>query len=200
MNRIMVDIETLGQTPGSVILAIGAVRFDDVQILDEFYVNVNPESCVAAGLHMDVSTVMWWLQQSDEARKSLVAGEAKVLQEALLAFGSWAIRAGTPEMEQVQEMWGNGSDFDNVLLTHAFASAGLPLPWPFWANRCYRTLKSLRKDIPFQKPAIAHNALEDARAQALHLVKLRIALGGGTEMPSVAERVQAGQEILHHSV
>lgn len=177
MNRIMLDLETLGQTPGSVILSIGAVRFDETGILDEFYVNINPESCVAAGLRMDVSTVMWWMGQSDEARKALVAGEAKILQEALAMFGSWAIRLGTPQAEQVTELWGNGSDFDNVLLTHAYASVGMPPPWPFWANRDYRTLKGIRKDIPFEKPAIAHNALEDAKAQAKHLLKILTALG-----------------------
>ena len=185
MNRIMVDLETLGTAPGSVILAIGAVRFDDTKILDEFYVNINPESCIAAGLHMDVSTVMWWMGQSDEARKALVAGEALVLQEALAEFGKWALSIGSNVSIPVDELWGNGSDFDNVLLAHAFAAAQLPLPWSFRTHRCYRTVRSLVHSVPFEKPAVAHNALEDARAQAKHLVEMLEHLREGWESKAV---------------
>lgn len=178
MNRIMLDLETLGTKPGSVILAIGAVRFDAEKILDEFYVNINPESSVAAGLTMDVSTITWWLQQSDEARKALVAGEARLLPYALQDFARWAMcppgvePKSVADLVQIDELWGNGSDFDNVLLARAYEAVEAPAPWKHRANRCYRTLKSLYPEIPFEKPAVAHNALEDARAQAKHLIEI----------------------------
>lgn len=177
MNRIMLDLETLGTAPGSVILSIGAVRFDETGILDEFYVNINPESCITARLSMDVSTVMWWMGQSDEARKGLFAGEALGLPEALNEFGKWALRYGTPEAGRVDELWGNGSDFDNVLLAQAYAAAGMPLPWSHRANKCYRTVRGLCPGVMFDKPVIAHNALEDAKAQAAHLLKVLYQLG-----------------------
>lgn len=182
MNRIMVDLETLGTAPGSVILSIGAVRFDEMGLQDEFYVNINPESCVAVGLQMDVSTVMWWLGQSDEARKGLFAGEAKVLAEALAMFGQWAIRAGTPQAAKVDELWGNGADFDNMLLSRAYVAVDMPKPWEFRKNKCYRTVCGLRPNIPFARPTIAHNALEGAKAQAIHLIEVLRQLGG-TEIP-----------------
>ena len=190
-NRIMLDLETLGTKPGSVILAIGAVRFDETGILGEsFYQNVNPESAVEAGLTIDVSTIMWWLQQSDEARKGLVAGEAMLLPQALHAFGRWALAPGGvvnshEDIVQVEELWGNGSDFDNVLLAHAFTAAGLPQPWSHRANRDYRTLRALAPDVPFMKPVVAHNALEDAKAQAVHAIEiLKVLKGGATELPA----------------
>ena len=69
MSRIMVDLETLGTAPGSVILSIGAVRFDvEKGLLDEFYVNIDVESSQRLGLTIDGDTVMWWLKQSDAAR------------------------------------------------------------------------------------------------------------------------------------
>jgi hypothetical protein len=195
VNRIMLDLETLGTAPGSVILSIGAVRFDDEKILDTFYVNISPESCVAAGLRMDVSTVMWWMGQSDEARKSLVTGEALVLHEALNEFGKWALRFGTSEAGKVDEIWGNGSDFDNVLLSHAYAAAGMPLPWSHRANRDYRTVRALVPGVVFEKPTIAHNALEDARAQAAHLIKMLNYLG----LCPVVERAE-NAAVEHHPV
>ena len=38
MNRVMIDLETLGTKPGSVILSIGAVRFDNRQLTDALHV------------------------------------------------------------------------------------------------------------------------------------------------------------------
>lgn len=62
-TNIMLDLETLGNRSGAVIVAIGAVEFHGGEIIKEFYQRVDAESCVALGLKMDVSTVMWWLGQ-----------------------------------------------------------------------------------------------------------------------------------------
>ena len=166
MNRIMLDLETLGTAPGSVILSIGAVR---IGTPDTFYVNIDVESSVAAGLTMDVSTVMWWMQQSDEARKAFKSGES--LDLALAGFSAWCWNpSGKPEIRTpVDEMWGNGADFDNVLLSAAYKAADIKQPWSHRANRCYRTIRALHPDVEWVPPTVAHNALEDAKAQAAHL-------------------------------
>jgi len=44
-----------------------AVRFK-TKITDSFYKIVNLKSSVNAGLTMTTETVLWWMQQSDEAR------------------------------------------------------------------------------------------------------------------------------------
>ena len=41
MNRIMVDIETMGLPPDGLILSIGAVRFDGRGILDRFDMGID---------------------------------------------------------------------------------------------------------------------------------------------------------------
>ena len=181
MNRIMVDLETLGTAPGSVILSIGAVRFDvEKGLLDEFYVNIDVESSQRLGLTIDGDTVMWWLKQSDAARAKLSKGSGKDVGVAMGEFLAWANRG---DKDTVDELWGNGADFDNVLL----ATVGRKLseapryggtwsvcgtrPSLYRQNRCYRTLKNLSK-IPFTKPVVAHDALEDAKAQAVHLIEI----------------------------
>ena len=45
----MLDLETLGNKPGSVIVAIGAVKFGGGEIIDSFYERVDAESCVNLG-------------------------------------------------------------------------------------------------------------------------------------------------------
>ena len=60
MQNVMIDLETLGRRAGCAILSIGAVAFDLKQGLgEEMYVVVNRQSCNAAELHEDLSTLDW---------------------------------------------------------------------------------------------------------------------------------------------
>lgn len=167
---VMVDLETLGNRPGSVIVAIGAVKFDpdgqEDQAMPEFYARVTAESCVEAGLTMDPGTVRWWMRQAHEARME-VADESLPrvdLVPALEDFAGWAFpNAG---------IWGNGADFDNALLAAAYQAVGMSVPWPHWKSRCYRTVKALAPKVKMERTGTHHNALDDARDQARHLLRI----------------------------
>lgn len=164
-TQVMLDIETLGQRPGSIIVAIGAVKFDARNCIDQFYERIDPQSARSCGLTMDVPTVLWWMEQSDAARKELTAGGLP-LDLVLGRFAHWI---GEPAKV---EMWGNGSNFDNVLLRAAYEYLGKEAPWRWWNDRCYRTLKTMFREVPYQATGTKHNALDDARSQALHLMEI----------------------------
>ena len=163
-TQIMLDLETLGNKPGSVIVAIGAVKFGNGEILDSFYERVDAESCVNLGLRMDVSTVLWWMKQNDDARKEITQPGGK-LSEVLMRFAAWVNDLGA-------EVWGNGASFDNVLLSDAYDRAQLPRPWKYYNDRCYRTVKNLRPEVPMIRGGTHHNALDDAKSQATHLTAM----------------------------
>jgi len=163
-TQIMLDLETLGTLPGSVLVAIGAVKFDGEKITDEFYVRIDAASCAKLGLQMDTETVLWWLQQADGPRLEITK-PAVGLAEALYNFSAWV---GDDEAE----MWGNGAAFDNVLLAGAYRAAGQKPPWEFWHDRCYRTMKNLYPQVTMQREGVHHHALDDARAQARHLMAI----------------------------
>lgn len=165
--NIMLDLETLGNKPGAVIVAIGAVEFGGRNLGDSFYTRVSAKSCVESGLTMDVDTVLWWMKQSDDARAELNK-PAEHINAALLAFSGWI--EAVPIKERV--IWGNGSDFDNAILAAAYEKTMISLPWLFWNNRCYRTLKNMRWEIPCVNGGVKHNALDDAKAQAVHLMAM----------------------------
>jgi exodeoxyribonuclease VIII len=74
--------------------------------------------------------------------------------------------------EGIPVVWGNGADFDNVILGNAYLAVNKPRPWSFWNNRCYRTVRAMAPNIDYVRPVIAHHALHDARAQALHLIEI----------------------------
>jgi len=163
-TRIMLDLETLGNRPGSALVAIGAVKFGNGEILDEFYRRIDAESCVQLGLEMDTSTVMWWLKQADGPRLEITQ-PGKHLCEVLMDFSQWV---ADPDAE----MWGNGAAFDNALLAAAYHVAARKAPWKFWNDRCYRTMKNLHPEVPMERDGEHHHALDDARDQARHLMAI----------------------------
>lgn len=174
MQDVMLDIETMGNSPRAVMLSIGAVFFGNGELGEEFYVRVDADSCVRAGLVMDVDTVMWWMRQGEEARASL-ASEGYPLKEALDTF-AWFIGArGLGGVADHVRVWGNGAAFDNVILGSGYRALRAPQPWKFWNDRCYRTVKELNRHVPLEKEkrvGVHHHALDDAKSQALHLMEI----------------------------
>lgn len=169
MSNIMVDIETLGTSKNSVILAIGAVQFSETGVEKKFYEVIDAESCTQWGLQIDARTVLWWLDQSDAARKSITGTKGKsldiVLNEFRTAF-DW----------KNATVWANGIDFDFTILEEAFKAVGWEAPWPYWSKMDFRTVKNLvpRKvyDAVKVDAPVKHNALADATAQAATLIGL----------------------------
>jgi len=168
----MLDLETMGKASGCAIISIGAVAFDleEQKLGSEFYVNVDLQSCMDAGLTVDASTVMWWLSQSDGARSAL-ADSPIHLVEALSRFDKF-ISLATFGAGSVR-LWGNGAAFDNVILSAAYSATGRTPPWMFWNDMCYRTMKSsfIGSDAE-RSEGVQHHALDDAKWQAINLLSI----------------------------
>lgn len=174
MDNIMLDLETLGTKPGCVVLSIGAVFFDENGLGETFYAVLNVADCQALGAFVQADTLAWWLRQEPAAQAALtqaLTGENEALSLALLRFAAFCFKGG----ENVK-VWGNGAGFDMPLLMAIYEAARIPLPWKFFNERCYRTLKSLRPAVRMARTGAHHNALDDARTQAEHTVRLLRAL------------------------
>ena len=197
MRDVMVDLETMGKRPGCPVLSIGAVFFDPQTgaLGPEMYEVVNYKSCLQLGLEADAETEAWWAQQSEEARlvidlamvnkgdyspkrkggtgKQITAPPNVGIGRALDIFSEFVEPVGKREVR----VWGNGSDFDNAILAHCFHAAKRELPWEFWNSRCFRTLKALSA-MKMERTGTYHNALDDAKTQALHAAKVFAELAG----------------------
>lgn len=172
-KHFMVDLETMGLRPNAAIVSIGATHFDQFNIVDRFYTAVNLKSCLDVGLTTDQSTVDWWAQQSPEARAAWDVEGAPELVDALVAFGAWLRQHSS---EQSMCMWGNGSDFDLVLLVSAYRALEAETPWKFWNHHCFRTFKNLFGDGVTVRKGTHHHALDDAVYQTeamLHMLKVK---------------------------
>jgi hypothetical protein len=73
MTDMMVDIETLGIKPGSVITSIGAVMFSPTtyEIGNIFHERISVADALMNGFDIDVNTIKWWRQQSKGAQEEL---------------------------------------------------------------------------------------------------------------------------------
>ena len=92
-----------------------------------------------AGLEIDASTLMWWMGQSAAARKAVTRKDTESLVEALQGLD---IFIGVASEKKKAKVWGNGASFDNVILANAYRATNLDLPWNYWNDRCYRTMKA----------------------------------------------------------
>lgn len=163
--HIMIDLETMGTAADAPILAIGAARFTATGgVAGSMYWLIDGATDIALGAKPDWATILWWMQQSDEARLELVKPEATRLHiiGALHELSRY-IRE-TPDLEGV---WGNGASFDNALLAAAYRRAKVDFPYSFRLDRCYRTLRALHPNIEIPPTEDAHNALADSIWQAI---------------------------------
>jgi len=171
MHHLMIDLETMGTTPDSPIIAIGACYFDPLsgEIGETFYTGVSLASCTATGAVINADTVLWWLQQSDAARSAFKNNSSHAtLHEALNNLSEF-IRSRTPSNVQP---WGNGATFDVSMLDDSYRRCGIVAPWKFWNVRDVRTVVELAamkglnvKDLT-RFEGTTHNALDDAKHQA----------------------------------
>ena len=165
MRDVMLDLETLGTKPGSVIRSIGAVFFDPLtgKLGPEFYANIDEASCLIAGLTMDVSTVKWWSEQKQEARSALETNPM-LLNVVGGGFNFWWTQHGG------ENVWARGTHFDCVLWEEAMRKVDIRVPWRY--NNVYdtRTVDTVRDALGgvaglIEREGTFHNALDDCKHQ-----------------------------------
>ncbi|HCM9853302.1 TPA: 3'-5' exoribonuclease [Escherichia coli] len=168
--HLMIDLETMGKNPDAPIISIGAIFFDPQtgDMGPEFSKTIDLET---AGGVIDRDTIKWWLKQSREAQSAIMTDEIP-LDDALLQLREF-IDENSGEF--FVHVWGNGANFDNVILRRSYERQGIPCPWRYCNDRDVRTIVELGKAIDFDaRTAIPfegerHNALDDARYQAKYV-------------------------------
>lgn len=171
----MIDIETLGTQPSAIVLSIGAVVFSmyDGELFDTFYAKLELASQAAAGRTRDESTVAWWAQQPDAARNEAFELEGKKPAREALDELSDLFNAG-----EISSVWGNGANFDNVIVADLYRTFHRKAPWRFWQDRCFRTVRALHDPRGRLMPKFngtPHHALHDALHQTAYLREIALA-------------------------
>jgi DNA polymerase III epsilon subunit-like protein len=160
-RHLMVDIETLGTEPGCAILSVGSVQFTLADGLGyQFHEHVDLVSCEEAGLSLDADTVQWWATQ-ENVSDVLAGGED--LEAVLTEFVRGA--------EECDVVWANSPSFDLAILKTAGEAVGVEMPWAFYEERDFRTLKNLPNVVEVEHEGTEHDALDDAIYQARYALE-----------------------------
>lgn len=210
--HIMIDFETLSLKPNAVLLALGAVAFDaDTGVLlEQFYVNIDPR--IQPGRDISASTVLWWMQQNDEARQRLTnatamadlkdsesfddlpdaeqdrifAEHAMPINHAAQAFIAWYdYVVGDLGGNKLDGVWACGG-IDHTWLESMMEYSGFKNPVDYWLQRDYRTLRKLYPQViapPFE--GAQHDAAADAMYQTAHLLDILQHIGQARSKPAL---------------
>lgn len=167
--HVMIDLETLDTSARAAIASLAAVRFGATRLAPSpaFYARIDIESCLNCGLEINPLTLCWWLKQGPKAARELWLQPRLPLATALDRFAQW-LGADADKLC----IWGNGAAFDNAILSEAFRATRKPQPWKFYNDRCYRTVKSQGDAPALKRQGTHHHALDDARTQARHLIRI----------------------------
>lgn len=169
--NVMFDLETMGTGPRSTILSIGAVFFypEHGSLGEEFYIECNPSQ---EGRSIDISTLAWWFQQQKDTGIGPPLSGTNRIDLAVHSFCNWLLAHKGFETEVI--LWANGIDFDWGLIKEVLSDYQGKSPVKYNNVRDYRTFAKLFSNVPRAEmpPDLAHNALEDAKAQAVHCMEL----------------------------
>lgn len=159
---VMLDLECYGLRPGCAVRSIGAVCFDPNtdELGAEFYANIRLQG-ESFGLTVDPKTWKWWAEPAQDLANAMLMTGQRSLGDVAQCFREWfhGVNGGN--------VWAHGAAFDQPIWDVASKAVGVDVPWHYRAVRDTRTLYALAEYEPKWSIGTKHNALDDAKHQAM---------------------------------
>lgn len=162
--HLMIDFESLGLRPNSVILSAGVCSVPpnlvpEAQWYGEF--EIDSQTRYPYNRTVDLNTQAFWTKQGDmpQGTTDLAEGIASLYLHLSYLAERFTL-----------QIWANGTDFDIPLLYNALDANECPSPFEYNSVRDYRTMRKAFWEVtapPFEGKK--HHALDDAKNQAAHL-------------------------------
>lgn len=205
-NDFIIDLETLGNKPNSIVIDLSVLVFDPdpnvMQSIDElkvmgrrFKFNIASQKGVRTS---NTSTINWWKEQSAEARANLVPSDSDVLiEEAIPELLKFLKDSGVNQWKS--QGWCRGMSFDFPILidmirqTYGTNETDQYEPVKFWAQRDIRTAIEAYSMVrgmsmtPLRKGAldgfVHHDSIHDCAKDVIMLKTAQRYALGLDEMP-----------------
>lgn len=188
ITDLMIDLETLGETPDAAILQIGACAWDmsvQIESYDQlasanqtFSVAIDLQSSLNRGRTVGGGTFYFWMRQPDDVRRA-VTGAFVPIQVAFAQFFDWMQTLGMIKLSNGFEghVWAWPSQFDLPILASSYRAvrgSEAKLPWARRMERDARTFcvalgRDEMRGAPKLLGAPNHIGDYDAVAQAMEV-------------------------------
>jgi hypothetical protein len=180
-----IDIETLSLKKDALVLSVGVVIFDAESGLRKARYELFLDPKAQPNRDISPSTVRWWFADQPLALLNVVHGlsaamktDASYVEFNLNPAELASKLAGIWATHSPEEVWFKGPQFDEVVLQSLLDGN---VPWKYDAVRDMRTLEKKFGHVapPTNILPVAHDALEDADAQADRIVDIMGAISRG---------------------
>lgn len=181
----MIDIETLGTGPKSIIVSIGLQKFNHNGLVDSpLFLPLEIDEQIRLGCDGTQGTLLWWMAPGmEKAREKNFCSERLRLPDA---YGQM-IRY----LSSVEVFWANGPQFDYVILEYLMRMMGAPAPWKYNSLRDMRTLREeagMPYDwVPTGWAGTAHDPVDDCLFQIMVVNEARRRLLPALEREALME-------------
>lgn len=144
---ITVDLETTALCPTAAVLSIGAVAWDMAKddtpffldgngVMDfgsYFSVHIDPRRMIIDNFTIDTKTQEWWSQQSEEAKKTILASDSEDapssdIKDAISDLFAWIETAKEQFGYDAVNLWSQGTDFDIAILRNICYKYNIDFP------------------------------------------------------------------------
>lgn len=173
MSDVTIDLETLATSHNSVVLTLGAVKFNPFTLQEPYerlYIRLDADDQIAKGRDVSESTMEWWMKQSPEIQEEALGAHDRTSIESTLAqLNKFLVGA--------DKIWVQGPHFDITILESLYKQYGVPTNWQYWQIMDSRTLFGVHGDPRDKASKTAHNAVEDCISQSKGVQKTFKALG-----------------------
>lgn len=163
MNRLMLDFKTLDVAECPVILSMGAVVFNENEIVDCIYEKIDQQSCLELGCTISDDTIAWWDKQSEAAKTAAFGGTTNIGYAMGMLVDFY-------KKHDCEEIWSAGALTDIRWTNNILIKLGMEKPWKFYKEMCFRTFRIYMPQFDFEKSGTVHNALDDAINQAKYWI------------------------------
>lgn len=136
LKHVMIDCETLGLTPGTIVRTVSLVEFEPItgKTGRKQTWTINLQDSIKAGFRIEAGSLKWWMMKSEEARKAFVATpeEETSLVSFVAEFVEWFKQYNGKVV-----LWNLQVDFDTALISpylayyymHIMRNDSYELPW-----------------------------------------------------------------------
>ena len=163
-NFAMLDLETMGVCPSSIILSVGVVIFDDFyKIIDKKMWVLDKKEQLQLKRTYNENTLTFWKNQPKEAKEQFNTKEIYSVNRFKEDFYIYIKKFN------IDSVWTSAPVLD-VGCLHTLYGDGDYLPWKYNQVRCLRTIRDYMKEFPKRDgDNIHHDCLDDCEYQILCL-------------------------------